>query len=204
MTDLKRLYQRASRYYDILDWPFEFFRYRLVRPKLWRNLHGTLLDLGAGTGRNVACYPDKSFVYTVDLSPAMLKKAQERIRENGRDAKCVEADASRLPLPDRSVDACVSTFLFCVLPDDRQPAVLREVRRVLKPEGRLRLLEYVYSKNPWRRFWMRMLSPLVEFLYGARFDRQTKNHLVASGFRIDREEFVAKDVLLFIEASPLY
>lgn len=190
----------AGALYDLLDWPFERFRYRRLRPRLWCGLEGRLLDLGAGTGRNAPCYPDGASVAAVDASPAMLARAAVRVARSGRKAECAVMDARRLEFPSASFDACVSTFLFCVLPDEAQRAALAEVRRVLKPGGRLRLLEYVYSRHPARRLGMRLLAPVVEFLFGARFDRRTTEHLREAGFLLERSEFVSGDVLLLLEA----
>lgn len=191
----------AGAWYDLLDGPFEHFRYRSLRPRLWTGLEGRVLDLGAGTGRNAHCYPQGAAVVAVDSSPAMLERAALRIARCGKKAECAVMDARRLEFPAGSFDACVSTFLFCVLPDADQAEVLTEVGRVLKPGGRLRLLEYVFSHNPARRLGMRLLSPWVEFVYGARFDRRTREHLHAAGFRLDHAEFVHGDILLLLEAS---
>lgn len=193
---LRRLYRRASLYYDLLDWPFERFRYRRIRRRLWAGLGGRILDLGAGTGRNVAYYPPGAEVVTADLSPEMLERARRRLLAAGREPRTVMADALDLPFKDGEFDVCVSTFLFCVLPDGLQEAALREVHRVLKPGGGVWLLEYVYSRNPWRRFWMRVLAPWVEALYGARFDRNTREHLSRAGFNLVSERFVHSDIIL--------
>lgn len=83
-SSLRRLYRRASRYYDILDWPLERFRYQRIRRELWSSLSGRILDLGAGTGRNVPYYPLQADVVTADLSPDMLDRARRRIVAAGR------------------------------------------------------------------------------------------------------------------------
>lgn len=193
---LRGLYDRASLYYDFLDWPMEMLRYRRIRQDLWRGLGGRILDLGAGTGRNAAYYPAGADVVSADLSRSMLARARARLEAAGREPRIVVTDALALAFGDRKFDVCVSTFLFCVLPDELQPRALAEIRRVLKPGGKVYLLEYAYSKNPWRRLWMRAISPVVEALYGARFDRRTHEHMAAAGFRVSEREFVASDVLL--------
>lgn len=195
---LRKLYKRASIYYDLLDLPMEHFRYRTLRQELWKSLSGQILDLGAGTGRNAIFYPAGSEVVTADLSPEMLERARKRIKAVGRKPNIVVADALDLKFQDGEFDACVSTFLFCVLSDELQEKALREVRRVLKPGGKIYLLEYMYSKDPLRRLWMRILSPLVEGLYGARFDRNTRKHLLEAGFKFVEERFVHADIVLKI------
>lgn len=200
---LRRLYGRASVYYDALDWPHEHFRYKGLRPGLWRGLRGRLLDLGAGTGRNAPYYPDSADVVTADLCPEMLALARRRIESLGRRPDVRVADALSLEFRDGEFDACVSSFLFCVLPDEAQERALREIRRVLKPGGEVRILEYVYSGNPLRRAWMRALSPVVEALYGARFDRRTPEHMAAAGFEAVEREFVHSDIILKLTARKI-
>lgn len=196
ISSLRRLYSKASLYYDILDWPLEYFRYRRIRRELWKGLGDRILDLGAGTGRNAAYYPEQADVITADLSPEMLARARRRLVALGRRPQIVVADALNLDFKNEEFDACVSTFLFCVLPDELQERALREVSRVLKPGGKVYLLEYAYSQKPWRRFWMRAMSPWVEALYGARFDRGTRLHLQRAGYQLTEERFVYSDIIL--------
>lgn len=196
ISSLGRLYSKASLYYDILDWPFEYFRYRRIRRELWKGLGGRILDLGAGTGRNAAYYPEQADVITADLSPEMLDHARHRLMALGRRPQIAVTDVLNLDFKNEEFDACVSTFLFCVLPDELQERALREVSRVLKPGGKVHLLEYAYSQKPWRRFWMQVMSPWVEALYGARFDRNTRLHLQRAAFQLAEERFVHSDIIL--------
>jgi len=198
---LRGLYRKASRYYDILDWPCEHFRYKALRRELWRNLGGRILDAGAGTGRNGPFYPPNAEVVTADLSPEMLEKARRRIEAAGRKPHIAVTDALNMGFSGGEFDACVSTFLFCVLPDELQARALREIKRVLKPGGKVHILEYVYSQDRLRRLWMRTLSPLVERLYGARFDRRTDEHVRASGLKVVERRFVHSDTVLLIVAQ---
>ena len=66
-------YQRIAWAYDLLDFPFEYGRYRKIRPKMFCGLSGRILDAGVGTGRNFPFYPPGSEVVGIDLSPAMLR-----------------------------------------------------------------------------------------------------------------------------------
>ena len=77
-TNLQR-YQRIAPFYDLLDLPFEYRRYRQLRPLLFQGLSGVLLDAGVGTGRNFPFYPPRARVLGIDLSPAMLRRAERRL-----------------------------------------------------------------------------------------------------------------------------
>src|SRR6202035_4644762 len=71
-------YERIAPFYDVLDFPFERRRYHALRPLLFQNLKGRLLDAGIGTGRNCAFYPPETIVSGIDTSPAMLARARRR------------------------------------------------------------------------------------------------------------------------------
>ncbi len=195
-------YDRIAPFYEILDWSFERFRYRKVRPLVWARAKGRILDLGAGTGLNIPYYPPSSPVTAVDLSAGMLERAKARAGRLQRPVSFLQMDAGRLAFSDFSFDTVVSTFLFCVLPNELQPGALREIRRVLAPGGRLFLLEYVYSKKFFPRLRMKMLSPWVYWLYRAGFDRKTEVFLREGGWKVVSDTFVHQDVLRLIEAQP--
>ena len=120
-------YQRIARFYDLLDLPFEFRRYRALRPLLFNGLTGRLLDAGVGTGRNFPFYPTGSSVVGIDISPAMLARAERRRGGSCASIELKQMDVTRLEYPAGSFDAAVATFLFCVLPDELQIAALREI-----------------------------------------------------------------------------
>jgi ubiquinone/menaquinone biosynthesis C-methylase UbiE len=141
-TNLER-YQRIAPVYDLLDLPFERRRYRALRPLLFRGLAGRLLDAGIGTGRNCEFYPPDAIVSGIDISPAMLARARDRCPTLAGGGRLYQMDVTALSFPTGSFDAAVATFLFCVLPDPLQVPALRELRRVVKPGGIIRLLEYV-------------------------------------------------------------
>ena len=192
-------YQRIAPFYDLLDFPFEHGRYRHIRPLLFAGLGGSILDAGVGTGCNIPYYPADACVTGVDLSPAMLVRARRRAEKVGRALDLRLMDVTRLDLPDDMFDAAVASFLFCVLPDESQPDALRELRRVIKPGGTLRLLEYVRPTGALRGFNARLWEPWMAFAYGAGFDRRTQTHLHDLGFEIVKSHFVVDDLIRMIE-----
>jgi ubiquinone/menaquinone biosynthesis C-methylase UbiE len=134
-------YQRIAPFYDLLDLPFERRRYRALRPLLFRGFAGRLLDAGVGTGRNFPFYTaGVSAVVGIDLSPRMLARAERRRDLSPVPIELRPMDVTRLDFADSTFDAAVSTFLFCVLPDQLQVPALQELGRVVKPGGPIRLL----------------------------------------------------------------
>src|ERR1051326_150677 len=121
-------YERIAPLYDLLAFPFERKRYQALRPMMFRGLTGCLLDAGIGTGRNCAFYPLGATVHGIDTSPAMLARARRRCPTLAEAGHLYEMDVIALRFPDDSFDAAVSTFLFCVLPNDLQVPALRELR----------------------------------------------------------------------------
>jgi ubiquinone/menaquinone biosynthesis C-methylase UbiE len=192
-------YQRIAPFYDLLDLPFEHGRYRTLRPQLFAGLSGRLLDAGVGTGRNFPFYPPGADVTGIDISPAMLARAARRRGGSRASVTLSEMDVTRLPLPNDSFDAAVATFLFCVLPDEHQTAALRELARVVKPGGPIRLLEYVRPQGSVRRFISRLWEPWIAWAYGAGFDRRTEEHVRDAGLTVSEVRFLVDDLIKLIE-----
>ncbi|MCC6718309.1 MAG: class I SAM-dependent methyltransferase [Acetobacteraceae bacterium] len=195
MTSILQRYQRIAPLYDLLDLPFEYRRYRRIRPLLFEGLSGRILDAGVGTGRNVPFYPRGTSVVGIDLSPAMLARAERRRAQSAVPFELRQMDVAELDFPAAAFDAAVATFLFCVLPDDAQVAALRELRRVVRPGGTIRLLEYVQPKSPLRRLSVALWQPWVAWAYGAGFDRKTAAHIPQAGLELVDARFVVDDLI---------
>lgn len=126
-----------------------------------------------------------------------------------RKAQCKadlqEADATNLKqFADETFDWYISTFMYCVMPDHLQPDALKEMARVLKPGGRFRLIEILYSKNRSLRRRQKLLAPFVEFVYGARFDRKTLDHIHAiPSLKVIRTDYLKADTYLLIEGKKI-
>lgn len=197
---LARKYRVISWFYDILDYPWEQ-QYRHWRPLFLNDVDGTVLEAGVGTGRNLQYYPVKVHVTGIDLSPEMLMIAKGRARKAACSVTLLQQDALYLrDLPSDNFDWYIATFLYCVLPDALQPPALEGMVRVLKPGGRFKLLEIVYSKDAILRRRQEFLAPLVEKLYGARFDRHTLEYLRRNDhIEILSTQFLKSDTYLLIE-----
>jgi ubiquinone/menaquinone biosynthesis C-methylase UbiE len=164
-------------------------------PLLFEGLSGRLLDAGVGTGRNFPFYPANSTVVGIDFSPAMLARARRRVRSSSVPIELSQMDVTRLDFPGGTFDAAVATFLFCVLPDEQQVPALRELGRVVKPGGYVRLLEYIRPQGTVRRIVSRLWEPWIAWAYGASFDRQTEKRVPEAALELIEARFVVADLI---------
>ncbi len=193
-------YERIAPFYDLLDLPFEYGRYRKIRPQLFQGLSGRLLDAGVGTGRNFPFYPSNTEIVGIDISPAMLARAERRRGSATAKVQLRLMDVTSLNFPDLSFDAAVATFLFCTLPEELQIPVLKELGRVVKRGGIIRLLEYTRPTGTVRRLMTKIWEPWVAWAYGASFDRRTEQHVPEAGLRLVESRFVADELIKLITA----
>ena len=198
----RQRYDRLAPFYDLIDLPFEYRRYRTMRPQLFAGISGIILDAGVGTGRNLPFYPEGSRVIGIDSSPGMIARARKRRDKLGKDVELREMNVLATAFPDRHFDAIVATFLFCVLDDDLQLPALRELERICKPGGVIHFLEYSYSSDSFRRFIMKLWAPWVRWIYGASFDRRTEQYLPDAGLELLEKRFLYKDTIKLITARP--
>ena len=197
---LRAKYNITAMFYDILDYPWERV-YREWRPRILGDLRGKVLEAGVGTGRNFQHYHESVELTGVDLSDVMLRKAAKKARKSDCKIELLHDDASVMRLVDSNqFDWIISTFLCCVMPDKFQPMALEQFSRVLKPGGKFRLLEMVYSKDKMIRRRQDLFASFVEKVYGARFDRKTVQFIEESAdLEITNKRFLKDDVYLLIE-----
>lgn len=193
-------YNVTAHFYDFLDLPWER-QYRKWRPELIGDIRGTVLEAGVGTGRNLRYYHPSVDLTAIDLSQGMLNRAKRRSREAQCRVTLLQEDVCTMEsVPSGGFDWLVATFLCCVLPDEFQPLAIDQFARVLKPGGRFRLLEMIYSRIPSVRRRQDIFAPFVEKVYGARFDRNTLHYVEHSdSLRITSTRFLKNDVYLLIE-----
>ena len=143
---------------------------------------GDVLEVAVGTGLNLPHYPEGTAFTGIDLSAAMLAIARDRARSLGIDADLREASADALPFDDARFDTVVCTVSLCNIPGDR--AAIAEMYRVLRPGGRLILLDHVASDRPWVLAIERLLEPLTLRLNGDYLTRRALPLVEAAGFTI--------------------
>ena len=151
------------------------------RRRLLAEARGVVVEIGAGTGLNFPWYPAGVEVVATEPDPHMLKGARKAAGKATATLSLQRAAAESLPLPGGSVDTVVSTLVLCSVPD--QAAALAEVNRVLKPGGRLLLLEHVRARDPaLARDQDRRERCQARFAGGCHPNRDTLAAVVAAGF----------------------
>jgi ubiquinone/menaquinone biosynthesis C-methylase UbiE len=125
---------------------------------------GQVLEVAIGTGRNLPFYPPDARLTGVDLSPRMLDRTRTRAETLARPVDLQLGDAQHLTFPDASFDTVVATLTMCSIPDDQ--AAVAEMARVLRPGGRLALLDHVASTARPVRAVQRLLDPALVRLQG--------------------------------------
>lgn len=158
---------------------------RRQREKVVPQAAGRVLEIGIGTGRNLAHYDKSRISALVGVDPAqqMHRLARKRMERAGLAVELVGLSAEKLPLPDASFDTVVMTYTLCSIPDP-VPAV-REMRRVLKPGGKLLFCEHGLAPDESVRRWQKRLNPLWGRIGGGcHLDRDIPALLRAGGFTL--------------------
>ncbi len=197
----QRRYERQAALFDLSELAVELLAFRALRRRLWaRVAGGPILDVGAGTGKNIPHYPQDSRVVALDLSPRMLNRAVGRARRLGREVDFVLADAQHLPFRDGAFAAAVATFVFCSVPDPI--AGLEETRRVVRDNGRLQFLEHVRAANAVIGWLMDRLNPIAVRLTGAHINRDTVANVEEAGIALASVESRGLGILKLVEGTP--
>ena len=176
------LYQRAFARLMALGDARQHRLYGARKTALFAGLAGTVVEIGPGSGVNLPYYPPGIRWIGIEPNPHMHPFIREQAARHGLDATLRTTTAGDLGLPDASADAVVSTLVLCSVPSVE--AALAEVRRVLRPGGRLLFIEHVAApEGTGLRRYQRAIRPLWKLLAdGCRPDRETHRLLDAAGF----------------------
>lgn len=159
-----------------------------LRRRALDGLSGSVVELGFGSGTNVPYYPPAvERVYAIDPALVGRKLAAKRLAASDVPVEFVGLDGTAIPLPDASVDNALSTWTLCTIPD--VGAALREVRRVLRPGGRLVYLEHGLSDDPKVVRRQHRFNPIQNRIAGGcNIDRDPTALIAAEGFEIERAD----------------
>ena len=163
---------------------------RAFRLRLLAGAGGDVLEIGGGTGANLTCYgPAVESLTVTEPEPPMLRRLERRAREQRPATRVLRAPAEDLPFEDGSFDVAVSTLVLCGVGD--QPRALRELRRVLRPGGRLLFLEHVRSADPGTARLQDRVNWLNRLMVCCDCNRPTLDAIRRSGFTVTELEHTA-------------
>jgi len=199
-TELTRKrYNRIAKVYDLIEGAVERSRYSRWRDLLWSRVEGKrILEVGVGTGKNFAYYPEDSQITAIDLSEKMLARAREKAQRQDIKADLLQMDVQKMEFADETFESVVSTFVFCSVPDPIQG--LREIKRVSRTGGKIILLEHVLSANRILAKIMNVANPLVVRMIGANINRPTVQNAAISGLAVEKVTDLAVGIFELIEA----
>ncbi|MGQ9709979.1 MAG: class I SAM-dependent methyltransferase [Anaerolineae bacterium] len=181
---LRSVFDRIASGYDLGMLPLEAAVLRRMRRRAFPHVRGRILEVGVGTGVNLPLYPPGAAIVAVDHSAPMLRRALRRPARARVGA--VQADIHYLPFRDGAFDAVTGSLVFCSVAEPER--ALGEVYRVLRPGGRLLLLEHTRGQGAGA--WLTdLLHPLWFAWNGVcHLNRETARALPAAGFRLLGEE----------------
>jgi ubiquinone/menaquinone biosynthesis C-methylase UbiE len=167
--------------------PIEALGLSRRRAALIGNARGRVLEVGAGTGLNLPHYREAASVIATEPETSMLVQALPRAASAKVPVRLLCASAHSLPFGDETFDTAIATCVFCTVPD---PALgFRELRRVLKPGGELRMLEHIRAPNRFTARLQDIAAPCwSRFAGGCQLNRQTLDTAQAAGFRLVQSE----------------
>ena len=155
------------------------------RQRLIGSASGRVLEIGGGTGANLPHYAPGVELTVTEPDEPMLKRLRQRVEAEAPETEVVQAPAEALPFEDGSFDTAVSTLVLCGVD---QPRALGELRRVLRPGGRLLFLEHVRSDDPGQARWQDRLNFLNRFVACCDCNRATLASIEAAGFDVEEVE----------------
>jgi len=178
--------KQAPRY----DKSMGFFERRVFGPqhRQWAcsRTSGDTLEVAVGTALNLPHLPDRIPVTGIDISVEMLEIARRRSAELGRDIELVEGDAHQLPFADASFDTVFCTYSLCNIPDPRR--AVAEMKRVMRPGGRLILVDHVRSRVKPVYWLQRFIEFFTMWLEGEHLTRRPLEYVEAEGFQVTERD----------------
>ena len=176
-----RVYEKLANVYDVAFGPTLHPGRLVARDRMGVAPGDRILEVGVGTGINITLYPRNCKITGIDLSEPMLEKARERVARAGlSNVRLLEMDAAKLTFADDSFDIVYAPYLVSVVPDPVQ--VVREMRRVCRPGGKIVILNHFRSANPILSRMERAISPFTVHI-GVKSDLDLPGFLAQAELR---------------------
>ncbi len=196
---IKKRYNRIAPLYDFMEGLVERSRYSKWRELLWSKVEGPhILEVGVGTGKNFPYYPADAEITAIDFSEKMLRRAEDRARQQKIKVHLQPMDVQNLEFADNTFDTVTASFIFCSVPDPVRG--LMEVGRVCKPEGKVVLLEHVLSANRVLGWLMNTANPLVVRAIGANINRRTVENVPKANLVVEQVTDLGAGIFKLIES----
>ena len=188
MTGQRERFDDIAGYYDTVFDRLERRVMRRWRARIWREVcGGRALEVGVGTGYNTPYYRSDIQITAVDVSLGMLRRTRAKLEGKRMDVPpLAQMDVQHLAFADGSFDCAVATLVFCGVPDPVQG--LRELARVVRPGGRIILLEHMRARSRPLARVMDFLNPLAWKIIGEDMNRDTVANARAAGLRVLKNE----------------
>jgi ubiquinone/menaquinone biosynthesis C-methylase UbiE len=170
----------------VVDWSMRQPPFKEYRSRLLTGAEGCVLEIGVGSGLNLPLYGGAvRHVIGLEPSPKLLSMARGAVSESSQPIEFLNASAEAIPLENGSVDTVVSTWTLCSISD--VTSALGEMRRVLRPDGRLLFVEHGLSPDPHVRWWQHRLTPLWKRIGGGcHLNRPIAQLVEGAGFRVEQ------------------
>ena len=186
----------------LLDKQMSKLNYAQERPIALREAKGKILEIGFGTGLNLAHYPDRvNNIVALDVNPGMNKKARERAKASSIEVELACLNGEKLPFDNASFDTVISTWTLCSI--DNLPTALAEIHRVLKADGQFLFMDHGLGESKRVQRLQHRLTPVQKVIgCGCRLNVPIDTAIASAGFRIENlEKFVLDGALTPLSAS---
>ena len=197
---IRQTYDRIAHWYDLIEAVPEFLGVRRLRYEILQRASGRVLDVAAGTGKNLRYYPETCQITAADMSSAMMEIARMRANSLGLDITFLMMDAEAIGLQDKSFDTVVSSLTLCTFPEP--VAALQEMARVCRTNGRILLVEHGRSDCERLGRWQDRRADRHEAKVGCHWNREPLEIVLKAGLKVIDARRTFFGILHLIEAMP--
>ncbi|MFW5749886.1 MAG: class I SAM-dependent methyltransferase [Halanaerobium sp.] len=201
---IKKRYDRIAPVYDSLELLMEKGKMGDWRQNLWQKVKNKidkdgmkLLEAGVGSGKNIEYYPDNLEINAIDFSPKMIKEAEKKAKKYNKELNLLEMDIQNLDFKDNYFDLIVTSCVFCSVPDPIKG--LKELKRVLKEDGRIIMLEHMRSQNQVVGKLMDWFNWVSLYTWGANINRKTIENIKKAGLELVQVNDLMSDIVKEVE-----